>query len=256
MNIHSLFILNQNGTCLYSRNFTKELKNLDVHLITPFFSAILSFSQKVIERKLEELEMSGLRFTFKVKKDFIFVLLADMTTSLLYLTSRLTKISDAFFTEYISSQDILKNVKEIENPEFDKIIDIIITGEDEIFRSKDFYRIIVDLFKDLLFQNEIIGAALLSTDGKIIYSSLPSEILLSSLKELEIRYMSGTTNLPELFYSLKTGEKVFSAIIYDDSKGISFQIVLMFESSVPLGMAELNLFKIKKKVVKLLKIDQ
>ena len=99
-------------------------------------------------------------------------------------------------------------------------------------------------YKKLIISNIITGAAILSTQGNIIYSSLPSDILLSSVKELEIRFMSGVMSLPEAFYSLESGEKVFSSIVSEDiTAGLNFFVVLLFDSSVPLGMAEMNLIK-------------
>jgi len=251
MQIHWLFILNKGGVCLYSKSFTKEYKGIDVNLITPFFSAIFQFSQNVVSKDLEELEMGGLRFTFRIENEFIFVLLSDVSVSILFTSTRLLAISDAFFRIYYR-MDKLRDVKEIENPEFDKTIESIITGAEEIFESRDFYKKVINLFKDMIFSNDITGAALLSTQGNIIYSSLPSEILLSSVKELEIRFMSGVMSLPEAFYSLESGEKVFSSIVSEDiAAGLNFFIVLLFDSSVPLGMAEMNLMKTTKAIKKL-----
>ncbi len=248
MNIHSLFILKTSGVCLYSRNFTDEFEKLDVHLVTPFFSAIFSFSKKVIHKKLEELEMSGLRFTFKVIDEFIFTILADSSVSILFTSTRLSRIVDAFLKEYYQS-DKLKDFTEIENPDFDKVIDSIIAGE-EI--NPEIYTKIIEHFKNLMIQDEISGAAVLSTNGSIIYNTLPSDILLGSLKELEIRFMSGALDVPELFYSLENGEKVFSKIISEDISGLNFFIVLLFRSSIPLGVAEVNLFKITNQIKKLI----
>ena len=251
MQIHWLFILNKGGVCLYSRRFTEEYKDIDVNLITPFFSAIFQFSRNVVSKPLDELEMGGLRFTFKVENEFIFVLLSDISISILFTSTRLIAISDAFFRIYYR-MDKLRDIKEIENPEFDKLIESIITGEEELFKSRDFYKKVINVFKDMIFQNELSGAALLSTQGNIIYSSLPSEILLSSVKELEIRFMSGVMSLPEAFYSLESGEKVFSSIVSEDiAAGLNFFIVLLFESSVQLGMAELGLIRVKKAIKKL-----
>ena len=78
MKIHSLFILKKTGVCIYNRNFTNDFENIEVNLITPFFSAIFSFSENVISKKTPEiLEMSELRFFFTVREDFIFIILSD-----------------------------------------------------------------------------------------------------------------------------------------------------------------------------------
>jgi hypothetical protein len=251
MKIHSLFILKNTGVPIYYRNFTNKFKDYDVNLITPFFSAIFSFSETIIKRKLEELEMSGLRLTFKEENEFIFVLLSDSSVSILFTSTRLISIADALFREYYQLNK-LRQFKQIENPKFDKQIDSIIKGEEDLLASRDFFDRVIGHFKNLLHQSEIIGAAILSTKGNIIYSSLPTELLLNSVRELEIRFMSGTLTLPEMFYSLENGEKVFSKIISEGVGVFQFFVVLLFEKEVPLGMCEVSLFKISNTVQKLL----
>ncbi|MFW9784447.1 MAG: hypothetical protein ACFFFB_19360 [Candidatus Heimdallarchaeota archaeon] len=97
MKIHSLFILKKTGVCIYNRNFTSDFETLEVNLVTPFFSAIFSFSENVISKKTPEiLEMSEFRFVFKIQGDFIFAILSDSSASLIFVNSRLSRIIDEF----------------------------------------------------------------------------------------------------------------------------------------------------------------
>ncbi len=249
MKIHSLFILKNSGACIYSRNFTNQIQ-YDVNLITPFFSAIFSFAETIISRKIEVLEMGGLRFLFKIKDNFIFVILSDSNVSILFADTRLERISDLFFEKFPDTESII-DYQEIEDIKFDKDVDQYITGRDDQFENEIFYGKIIKLFRNMISKNEIIGAAVLSTDGNVVYSMLPDEILARSLKELEIRFKVGTVELPELFYSLENGQKVFSKLVKIPWKRDNFLIVLLFENSVPLGMAEMNLNKITKAVINL-----
>ncbi|MFX1574357.1 MAG: hypothetical protein ACFFB0_16575 [Promethearchaeota archaeon] len=252
MKIHSLFILKKSGICIFDRNFTKDFENIDVHLVTPFFSAIFSFSEQVISKKTPEiLEMSEFRFVFKTQKDFIFSILSDSTVSLLFVTSRLSRIMDEFFYKFKDTSKI-KDYKQIEDPEFEELVDSIITGADEIDTSKVFYKKVINIFKDSIFQDEIAGAALLTTKGNVIYTSLPNEILDNSLKELEIRFMVGALDLPELFYSLENGQKVFLKIVDIPWKLDPLLIVVLYDNVIPLGMAELNLEKIADKIINII----
>ena len=252
MKIHSLFVLKKTGVCIYYRNFTKEFENIEVNLITPFFSAIFSFSEKVISRKTPEiLEMSELRFVFKVQEDFIFTILCDSSASILFVNSRITSIVNEFFDLFPDSSKI-KDYEQIEDPNFDKLVDSIVTGEEEIYMSKTFYTKVIAVFKDLIMEDEIVGAALLTTKGNIIYTSLPNEILVNSLRELEIRFMVGALTLPENIYVLENGQKVFSKVIDIPWKLDPLLIVVLYGSEVPLGMAEMNLGKVAKKIVNLI----
>ena len=252
MKIHSLFILKKTGVCIYSRNFTKDFDNIEVNLITPFFSAIFSFSEKVISRKTPEiLEMRELRFVFKVRDDLIFSILSDSSASLLFVTTRLERISDVFFEEFPDPSKI-KDYMQIENSKLDNMIDSIIRGEDEIYMSKTFYQKAIDMFKELMYENEIIGAALLTTKGNVIYTSLPNEIMVNSLKELEIRYMVGALNLPEMHYTLENGQKVFSKVVDIPWKLDPLLVVVLYDSTVPLGMAEVNLTRVANKITNII----
>lgn len=252
MKIHSMFILKETGTAIYHKSFSNEIE-YNINMISSFFSAIFSFSDKVVSRRLEVLEMSDLRFTFRSEGDLIFTILSDLSVSILFLKTRLERIRTIFHEKFPNPKE-LKDYQQIEDEEFDEQIDSIITGKGELFKGKEVYQKIIQLFKDFQMQNEIIGAAVLSTEGNIIYSSLPNEILIRSLKELEIRFKTGVVDMPELFYSLGNGQKVFSKMVEVD-KGTpamgDFLIVLLFERGVPLGMAELQLEKVGDKILTL-----
>ncbi len=246
MKIHSLFILNKTGACIYSRNFTEDFKNIEPNLITPFFSAIFSFSENVISQKTPEvLEMGGFRFVFQIKEEFIYTILSDSSASLLFIKSRLKSITKAFET-FVEENEIGDH-EVIQSVNFDEEINGIITGEEEIINSKVLFRRIIELIKNLVYENEILGAALFAINGKVIYTSLPQEILLSSLKELEIRYMVAN-EFNTTFYSLENEQKVFSKRIRIPWKLEPLIIVVLFDAGVPTGMAEVNLDKIVKNI--------
>lgn len=250
MKIHSLFILNKAGACLYSRNITKDFENIEPNLITPFFSAIFSFSESVISKETPEiLEMGGFRIAFKVEGDYIYAILADTSASLLFIESRLISI-DHEFKDFLENHEV-ESYEMIENSEFDSKIDSIITGDEELISSQPLYKKIIDLFNTLMFENEILGAALFSINGKVIFSSLPNEILLSSLKELEIRHIVAN-EYAMTFYSLENDQKVFSRIINIPWKLEPLLIVILYESSIHLGMCEVNLEKITKAIENIL----
>jgi hypothetical protein len=246
MKIHSLFILNKTGACIYSRNFTEDFNSIEPNLITPFFSAIFSFSENVISQKTPEvLEMGGFRFVFQINKEFIYTILSDSSISLLFIKSRLKNITKEF--ESFLEQNEIEDYEIVQNKDFDDNIDGIITGDDIITNSKVLYKKIIDLIKKLVYENEILGAALFAINGKVIYTSLPQDILLSSIKELEIRYMVAN-EFDKTFYSLENDQRVFSKHIRIPWKLEPLLIVVLFDSGVPTGMAEVNLDKIVKNI--------
>ena len=102
-----------------------------------------------------------------------------------------------------------------------------------------------------LIKTKIYNDTLFTINGKVIFTSLPHDILLSSLKELEIRHMVAN-EFKLTFVSLDNGQKVFSRIINIPWKLDPLLIVVLFETSVPLGMAELNLDKLIKTIENIL----
>ncbi len=250
MDIHSLFILKNTGACIYSRNITSDFDNIEPNLITPFFSALFSFSASVISKQTPEiLEMGGFRIAFKVKGEFIYAILADSSASLLFINSRLVNIVEVF-EEFLENNDV-EDYQIIESADFDSKIDSIITGDAELIGSQPLYKKIIDFIKRLTLENEILGATLFTINGKVIYTSLPHKILLSSLKELEIRHMVAN-EFKLTFVCLDNGQKVFTGKINIPWKLEPLLIVVLFESSVPLGMAELNLDKLIKTIENIL----
>jgi hypothetical protein len=242
MLIHSLFILKKTGACVYSKNFTENFLNIEPNLITPFFSAIFSFSENVISKKTPEiLEMEDFRVNFYVDGDYIYALLADSSASLVYVKSRLKNIASEF-RQFIQNNEVDEYELIIDN-NFDIRIKSIIKGDDEISSSQALYRKVIEYMKNLVFGDEILGAAIFSVNGKVIYSSLPQNVLLSSLRELEIRFKV-KSEFQTTFYSLDNQQKVFSKLIDIPWKLDPILIVVLYDSQVPLGMAEVNLEKI------------
>jgi hypothetical protein len=236
--IHSLYILDEGGVCLYYRHFTNQFKHLDLDLITPFFSAILSFTTSTLSKKLEFLELSDLRFAFKKEKGFIFVLLADSGENYLYINSRLEKVIPVFFRNF---PKIINNFdgELLENPDFDNVVDFLLYGQDEIakIQNHESYDKILSFFSDLISQNEIIGAAVITTKGTIIYSSLTNDVLVRAMKELEIRYITGTFDIPQLFYTLANGQKICERTV-SYANFINLIVIIQFSSSIQFGMVD------------------
>jgi hypothetical protein len=246
MEIHALFILKESGECIYNRIFSKQFENLQVNLITPLFSAFFVFSREVLSEQPEVLELGKYRFIFRKLKSYIFAIQADTAMSNVYIKNCLEKITEVFFVGLENRG--WKEYEVINDLKFDAVIDDIIFGGVNILKKIDLYKKLEDYFNDLMVKDDILGAGLLSTTGEIIHSALPERILVTSLKELEFKYMSGISSLPEIFYSLENGQKVFSRMVHQAESEINFLVVILFKAKVLLGMAEITLQKIVKEL--------
>ena len=239
--IHCVFILKESGLAIYRRIYSKQFKNLKVDLITPFFSAIFSFSKSVLYKELEVLEMGELRFVFRREKGYIFVILADDRENLIFLESRLKKIAKSFFKN-MDELSVQEN-EIIDDEKFDLVADPIIRGHDDVFFTKNAEKkkkdkMVIDYLKKLIAQNEIKGAALMTMEGNILYSSLSEKILLRSMREIETRYLTGSLDLPEMFCTLKNHQKVCERIVNFENEELNLLLIIEFEKKATLGMAE------------------
>lgn len=112
----------------------------------------------------------------------------------------------------------------------------------------DYYDKFDKIFKYYVLNNDILGATVLSTGGEVMYNSLTQEILLRALKELEFRFMKGVKDYPLTINILNNEQKVFSEMISIQNDTMDCIIILLFGSSISLGIAVQNLKKITTRI--------
>ncbi|TFG21927.1 MAG: hypothetical protein EU529_12125 [Promethearchaeota archaeon] len=274
--VHSFFILLNTGICIYSRDFTKRLKKVDTYLLSALLSALFSFSKELTSKQLDAIEMFDLKLAFKRKDKFIFVIISDETVSQIFLFDCLETISSHFLYFY-EKLGPSRDYEVIKDKKVDLIIDSIAKGliDPLFYRSP---QKIENYFKNLIMDNEIIGAAMLSITGRIYYSSLPKKILINSLKELENISKEVLNEVYEVYEVLekrrsvktireiikrgypkvsisvlKNGQKIFSKqVSHKKLLSRNYIIIILYDSKVKLGIAELSLMKIAKNIKKLL----
>jgi len=247
--IHFLLILHHSGLCVYSRIFSSKFKDTKVNLITGFISAIFKFSDEVLSRHLEILELGDLRLVLKRKQDFIFIMLTDSTENLIFINKVLAEIIKAFLFAREKHKWQIEVV--IEDHEFDKAIDFLIVGFDEVlqFKTKEGYPLIIEYLAELILKKEIIGSAILTENGATIYSSLSKEIYDRSMRELELRYQIKAFDLPEHIYILPNEQIVCEKVINYENF-INFILILHFPARTQLGMADYFIESVVEKISK------
>lgn len=254
--IHSFFILKENGTCIYNRNFSSKFEKLDIDLVTNFFAAFSSFAEEVTSEKIEVLEMANVKLVFisskdldlkDIKENLIFATIADIDENNVFLKDSLAMITTHFYNVYKDNLTSLDTAV-FHSDELDTIIDSIILGNWEIDSYKDYYRKVETLLDDLIHEDEFLGAALLSVTGTSIYSTLSEKLLSRTLKELDIRLQLGYLDLPLMIYVLKNGDKVVTKEIVNQEF-----LILLYSATVPLGMCEITANNIATKIEKIYK---
>ncbi|MBN1801036.1 MAG: hypothetical protein JW891_05975 [Candidatus Lokiarchaeota archaeon] len=109
-----------------------------------------------------------------------------------------------------------------------------------------YFENIVNILREATEDIEILGGAILTMDGKVLYSSIPSTTFSSTIKEFEVRAKKNLIKVNKMFLELKNEEKICSYNM--ETNGVKFNLILIFSNNTKLGMANLLLKEVTKKV--------
>ncbi|MFX1418894.1 MAG: hypothetical protein ACFE9N_08250 [Promethearchaeota archaeon] len=115
--------------------------------------------------------------------------------------------------------------------------------------SMPLFQEIIRLLRAQVDDKEILGSGMFTIDGHILYSSLPSNTLFSIIKEFEVRSEKKLSNLKKMYLELENNEKICAN--YIEIQEMRFALVLFFSQIVKLGMGNLYLNDLVKKIRKL-----
>ncbi len=249
-NIHNLFVFNRAGLCLYSRNFTSSF-NMEEHLITAFFSALMSFTSEVIGNRIKIIEMEGeegkeVKFIIIEKGQLFYGLLCKSIENLILLEDIILKINSEILN-FIKESKIKINTEYIYSDELDQVIDEIIEKNSSNVFDIEKEQKIIEYLEQMSYNDEIVGAVLITDKGKVLYSSLDSLNLKNFLKEVDFRIKIWNNSILKLFYTSKNKELIFSEYIED-----LYFIIFIYDVTTKFGMAEYILTKTVKFIKKVL----
>ncbi len=122
--------------------------------------------------------------------------------------------------------------------------------EEDSFSTMPIFQDIINILRNCVDDKEILGTAILKFDGKVVYSSLPNTTLAHTIKEFEIRNSKELVSVKKMFLELENSQKVCSE--YLKIGDIKFILVLMVSSKVKLGMGNLFLRELVKRITKLI----
>jgi hypothetical protein len=108
---------------------------------------------------------------------------------------------------------------------------------------------IINLLRHSVGDKDILGSAILAIDGKVLYSSLPHNTFSSVIKEFEVRAKKNLISVKKMFLELDNNQTVCSQ--YMEVKSIKFILILIFSLKIKLGMGNLLLKELTKKIEKL-----
>ena len=145
---------------------------------------------------------------------------------------------------------------EFQKIEYYKYSDIENLGEEiddfTHFTSFPFYKDILNIFRESIDNREIQGIAIFTNKGKVIYASVPSNMLFNIIKEFEFireRHLQGIT---KMYIEVRDSQKIF--LEYIKILNYNIILVLIFSETVNFGMGTM-IFRDLKKKLKLLTED-
>jgi hypothetical protein len=117
------------------------------------------------------------------------------------------------------------------------------------FTSLPFFNEIINVLRDSVDDIEIIGCAIFTSTGKVIYSSIPHSTLLDTIKEFEVRNEKKLHSVTKMLLELRNQQKVCSEYIKVFDK--EFILVILFSDMVNFAIGTMFLKKIVNKIKKL-----
>lgn len=247
LNIHNLFIFNKSGICIYGLNLTNLYPIEQEQLISSYFTALMSFTKELIGDKIKTVEMGGgIKLVVFEKRTLYYSLLCSTIENLELLEGIISKVNSKFL-EYVNKNKIKTDLEYVYDEHLNYLLEDIIR---EPFSSEyDLKKegLIIEFLRNFQLNDDINGVILLTNRGKVISSSFIDTILKRFLKEVDFRVKISNNSILKLFYTSKNNELVFSENIRD-----IYIIILIFDTKIRFGMAELYLQKVVKMITDIL----
>ncbi len=114
------------------------------------------------------------------------------------------------------------------------------------FAPLPFFQDLITLLRSSIDDREILGAAVFTKKGKVIYASVPSDILFNIIKEFEVRKEKQLQDIAKMFLELKNLQKFYSE--YIKVQNTEFILVLVLPRKVNFGIGSMLFRNIKKKI--------
>jgi len=235
--IHNLFIFNKSGICFYGKSFT-DYYNMEKNLVSPFLTALMSFSKEMIGKKFKTIDMGDIKLAIFEKREINYGVLCDTIENIILLDEVISKINIKLL-DYINKNKINITAEIVYDSKLNDTINNIIddTFSNEFDLEKEAK--IIEYLKELTQNDEIDGTILLTNRGKLLYSSLNKIDLRTFLKEVDFRVKIYNNSILKMFYTFKNKKFIFSEYVND-----SYFVILVFDSKIKFGMAEFILSKI------------
>ncbi len=115
--------------------------------------------------------------------------------------------------------------------------------------SLPLFQDIINLLRNAVDDKEILGSAIFTVKGTVLYTSISQDTLLDTIREFEVRDEKKMHSISKMFLELRNHQKVCAE--YIKINRIEFIIVLIFSRTVNFGIGNLRLKNIADKITEL-----
>lgn len=117
-----------------------------------------------------------------------------------------------------------------------------------LFTSLPIYQEIINILRSSIDDRDIIGIALFTSNGDVIYALVPPNVLFNLIKEFEVREEKQLQDIDKMFIELKNHQRIFTEYINFQSRKMILAMIL--SGRVNFGMGTMLFKDIKDKLEK------
>ena len=114
------------------------------------------------------------------------------------------------------------------------------------FISFPFYQDVIGVIRESIDEREVLGTAIFTIKGKVIFASIPSNLLFNVIKEFDFRNEKQLLPMTKMYIETDNLQKIFSECIEILNKSVIF--VLIFSEKVNFAMGTMIFRDLVKKV--------
>lgn len=133
-----------------------------------------------------------------------------------------------------------------------KLIEEVQKKEDDLsnLTSLPLFQDIINLLRGCVDDKEILGSAIFTVEGMVLYTSISHDTLLNTIREFEVRNEKKLHSIIKMFLELESHQKVCSEYIKINED--KFILVLIFSEIVNFGIGNMLLRDIANKIQKII----
>ena len=117
------------------------------------------------------------------------------------------------------------------------------------FTKLPLFQDLINLLRNSIDDREILGSAMFTTEGSVLYSSISHNTLIDTIREFEVRSKEKLHSIKKMFLELNNHQKVCSE--YLEIHNLEVILVLIFSEMVNFAIGNMYLRDVVKKIEKL-----